>query len=128
LTHRASGVQYAEAMMPPGNGTAHSTAFQERYATIGRRYSAIVISAGGTLAHLFIRGLQRDIMKRLHLRARRHGRTVEAEAKGIIIDTLRQEDAPSGGLGTEIAALFREAGLENGLPELRGCRILPTKL
>ena len=79
------------------------------------------------MAHILIRGLQRDDMTRLQLRARRHGRTVEAEVRRILIDALSQEGARPGGLGTEIAALFREAGLENGLPELRGYRISPTK-
>jgi hypothetical protein len=38
-----------------------------------------------------------------------------------------QEDAPAGGLGTEIAALLARAGLTSEIPELRGYPIEPAK-
>jgi plasmid stability protein len=52
---------------------------------------------------------------------------MEEEAREILRNALRQEDAPAGGLGTDIAALFRETGLEEELPELRGYTITPPR-
>jgi plasmid stability protein len=47
---------------------------------------------------------------------------MEAEAREILHNALLVEEAPAGGLGTEISNMFRGVGLKEGeeIPELRG--------
>jgi plasmid stability protein len=53
---------------------------------------------------------------------------MEEEVRAILRDAVKEEAGPKGGLGTEIAALFRGIGLREGeeLPELRGYTIKPV--
>jgi plasmid stability protein len=51
---------------------------------------------------------------------------VEEEVRDILRDALKDEDAPAGGLGTEIASLFSRVGLDADIPELRGSLAIPT--
>ena len=41
-------------------------------------------------------------------------------------DALKQEDVSGSGLGTAIAALFSETGLEKDIPEIRGHSVTPA--
>jgi plasmid stability protein len=72
------------------------------------------------MAQLLVRNLDEQIKNRLRRRAKRHGRSMEAEVREILRETLRQEDTPQYGLGTEIANMFRGVGLREGeeIPEL----------
>lgn len=74
------------------------------------------------MAQLLVRGLDDDVKMRLQQRAARHGQSMEAEARAILREALKQDDAPRGGLGSRIAARFRGIGLEphEEIPELRG--------
>jgi plasmid stability protein len=78
------------------------------------------------MAQLLVRNLEEQLKTRLQRRARRHGRSMEEEARDILRHALRNEETPAGGLGSEIAALFREKGLEEEIPELRGYPIRPA--
>ena len=78
------------------------------------------------MAQLLVRNLEDKIKGRLQRRAKRHGRSMEEEAREILRNALREEDAPAAGLGTEIAALFRETGLKEDIPELRGHAVRPA--
>jgi hypothetical protein len=53
-------------------------------------------------------------------------RNIENGVREILRDATRQEDAPAGGLGSEIASLFAKAGLDSDVPELRGHKIAPA--
>ena len=64
------------------------------------------------MAQLLVRNLETQLKVRLQKRAKRHGQSMEEEVRDILRDALKQEDVPSSGLGTEIAALFSETGLE----------------
>ncbi|MFI5015597.1 MAG: Arc family DNA-binding protein [Hyphomicrobiales bacterium] len=77
------------------------------------------------MAQILVRHIEDDVKERLRRRAARHGRSMEAEVRDILRDVVKQEDQPSGGLGTEIAALFKGIGLRDGeeIPELRGFTI-----
>ena len=77
------------------------------------------------MAQLLVRNIETQLKSRLQSRARRHGRSMEEEAREILRNALREEDSPAGGLGTDIAALFRGVGLEEEIPELRGHTIVP---
>ena len=78
------------------------------------------------MAQILARNLETQLKVRLQKRAKRHGHSMEEEARDILRDALKQEDIPGGGLGTEIAALFRKTGLEKDIPELRGHSVTPA--
>jgi antitoxin FitA len=80
------------------------------------------------MAQLIVRNLEDDVKARLQARARRHRRSLEAEVRDILRSAARADDRPTGGLGTEIAALFRDVGFEEGeIRELREYTIEPPK-
>jgi antitoxin FitA len=80
------------------------------------------------MAQIIVRNLETQIKTRLQRRAKRHGRSMEEEVRDILRDALKEEDISANGLGTEIAALFRGAGLEQEIPELRGHLVKPVTL
>jgi len=77
------------------------------------------------MAQLVVRNLEMQTKIRLQRRAKRHGRSMEEEARDILRDALKDEDAPQQGLGTAIANLFRGKGLDREIPELRGYTVEP---
>ena len=79
------------------------------------------------MAQLLVRNLEDRLKVRLQRRARTHGRSMEEEAREILRNALREEE-PARGLGTEIAALFRDCGLQEEIPELRGHAARPAVL
>jgi len=78
------------------------------------------------MAQLVVRNLENAVKVRLQRRARRHGRSMEEEARDILRNAVNDEDLPVGGLGTEIAALFAKVGLDSDVQELRGHEIKPA--
>jgi plasmid stability protein len=78
------------------------------------------------MAQLLVRNLETQLKVRLQKRAKRHGQSMEEEARDILRDALKQEDTRGSGLGTEIAALFSETGLEKDIPEIRGHSVTPA--
>jgi len=73
------------------------------------------------MAQLVVRNLEDDLKARLQARAKRHRRSLEAEVRDILRNAANTEERPVGGLGTEIAALFKDGGFEEGeIQELRG--------
>jgi plasmid stability protein len=53
---------------------------------------------------------------------------MEAEVRDILRAAAKNDDRPSGRLGSRIAERFRGHGLESDLPELRGQRPSPAEL
>jgi plasmid stability protein len=78
------------------------------------------------MAQFVVRNLENAVKARLQRRAKRHGRSMEEEVREILRGALSQEDVPSGGLGTEIAALYAKGGADFDIPELRGHKIKPA--
>jgi plasmid stability protein len=78
------------------------------------------------MAQLVVRNFEAGIKLRLQRRAKRHGRSMEEEVRDILRDAVKEEETPVRGLGTEIASLFRKAGLDADIPELRGHGIKPA--
>jgi plasmid stability protein len=78
------------------------------------------------MAQLVVRNLENAVKVRLQRRARRHGRSMEEEARDILRNAVNEEDAPASGLGTEISASFAKAGLDSDIRELRGHEIKPA--
>lgn len=79
------------------------------------------------MAQILVRGLDERVKTRLQRRARRNGRSMEAEVREILTDSLREETKPRRGLGSEIVAMFsgQGIGLKEGeeIPEIRGYRM-----
>jgi len=79
------------------------------------------------MAQLVVRNLDADVKARLQARAKRHRRSLEAEVRDILCAAANAEERPAGGLGSEIAAIFRGHGFEEGeIQELRGYPIRPA--
>jgi plasmid stability protein len=70
------------------------------------------------MASLTIRGLDQETKTRLRVRAARHGRSMEAEARHILDEALTTyDDVPASGLGSRIHARFAAlGGVELELP------------
>jgi plasmid stability protein len=77
------------------------------------------------MAQLVVRNLEAGIKLRLQRRAKRNGRSMEKEVRDILRDAAKEEASPARGLGTEISSLFRKAGLDADISELRGHGIKP---
>jgi plasmid stability protein len=77
------------------------------------------------MAQLVVRNLEDPVKVRLQSRARRNGRSMEEEVRDILRNAANEEEAPAGGLGTEISALFAKVGLDSAITELRGHEMKP---
>jgi antitoxin FitA len=69
------------------------------------------------MAQLVVRNLEDEVKARLRERAMRHGRSMEEEVREILRDAVNVEAAKSGGLGSEIVAMFSGQGLGFELPD-----------
>jgi plasmid stability protein len=67
----------------------------------------------------------RPAQNRLQRRAKRHGHSMEAEARDILRNALREDKAQPVGFGTASAALFSGQGifLDEPIAELRDIRL-----
>jgi antitoxin FitA len=81
-----------------------------------------------TMAQLLVRNLEDNLKTRLQRRAKRHGQSMEAEARDILRNALREDKTQSVGFGTATVALFgrQGIGLEKG-EEIREWREFPLK-
>lgn len=77
------------------------------------------------MAQLVVRNIETAVKTRLQRRAQRNGRSMEEEVRDILRNAVH-EDAPTGGLGSEISRLFAKAGLDSEIPELRGHEVKPA--
>lgn len=69
------------------------------------------------MARLLVRQLDDDVKAKLGLRACRHGRSTEAEAREILSNAVRDEGGVKAPLGSRLAARFARIGLEEDIPE-----------
>jgi antitoxin FitA len=72
------------------------------------------------MAQLIVRNLAEDVKAKLRERARRHGRSTEAEVRDILRSAVNENGAPSRPLGTRLRLRFARIGLDKDIPELRG--------
>jgi antitoxin FitA len=77
------------------------------------------------MAQILIRKVDERVKTRLQRRAKRNGRSMEAEAREILTNGSLEKDAPEGGLGSEMAALFSGSGvyLDEPIKEFRGMKM-----
>ena len=79
------------------------------------------------MAQLLVRNIEEDVKERLRRRAKKHGCSLEELVRDILRDAAKDE-RPTGGLGSEIAALFKDIGFEEGeIREWRGYPVQPAK-
>jgi len=71
------------------------------------------------MAQLVVRNLEEDVKTCLQRRAKRHGCSLEELVRDILRDAAK-DDRPSGGLGSEIAALFKDIDFDFDIPEWHG--------
>ena len=78
------------------------------------------------MAQILVRNLSESAKNYLRRRAKRNGRSMEAELREIINSTAAEEE-PKRGLGSEMVALFsgQGIGLRKGeeIQEIRGMRM-----
>lgn len=79
------------------------------------------------MAQLIVRNLESSVKERLRQRARRHRRSMEDEAREILRNSVNADEPARDGLGTEIAGLFRTAGLDTEIPEFRRQTLKPPR-
>ncbi len=77
------------------------------------------------MSQILVRNLDDRLKTRLQRRAKSHGHSMEAEAREILRNALREEKAPAGGLGSEMVAMFSGSGiyLDEPIPEMRGLKM-----
>jgi antitoxin FitA len=80
------------------------------------------------MAQILIRKVDERLKSNLQRQAKRNGRSMEAEAREILRDGLRERAISRNGLGSEIVALFsgQGIGLKEG-EEIREWRGYPVK-
>ena len=79
------------------------------------------------MAQLVVRNLEEDVKARLRARAKRHRRSLEAEVREILRNVAQADGKPVGGLGSDIAALFKDCGFREGeIQEIRGYPVKPA--
>ncbi len=80
------------------------------------------------MPQILVRNVAAPLKASIQRRARRNGRSMEAEVREMLSSVIKQdENAPEVGFGTATAALFRGCGLQKGeeFRELRGFKIEP---
>ena len=79
------------------------------------------------MAQLIVRNLDDDVKKRLQQRARRHGRSAEAEVREILRNAVRPAPSDAAPLGTRLRRRFARIGLAADIVEWRGAPARPAK-
>jgi len=77
------------------------------------------------MAQILVRNLDDGLKGRLQRRAKHHAQSMEAEAREILRNALREDEAQSVGFGTASVALFSGSGvyLDEPIPEMRGLKM-----
>ena len=80
------------------------------------------------MAQLVVRNLNDEVKAKLRRRARRHGRSMEAEIREILSSAVKDDVRAAMPLGSRLAARFARIGLTQEIPELRGQPARPADL
>ncbi len=68
------------------------------------------------MAAVSIRGLDEEVKRRLRVRAARHGRSMEAEIRAILTETVREPTEPEGLMTALLDRFGAIGGVELDLP------------
>ncbi len=79
------------------------------------------------MAQILVRKLEDRIRTRLEQRAKRNGRSMEAEVREILREALKDEEPQKTGFGSATVALFSGSGvfLDEPIQEWRGYPLEP---
>lgn len=80
------------------------------------------------MAQLIVRNIEDSVKDRLRHRARRHGRSMEEEARAILRQAVLAEPQPKAGIGTQISSRFKNLGVDFDIPEMRGQQLRAARL
>jgi plasmid stability protein len=72
------------------------------------------------MAQFVVRNLEEDVKRRLKRQAARHGCSLEEEVRQILRNAVAKEPRAAIGLGSRIAAIFENIGLDDDLLEWHG--------
>jgi plasmid stability protein len=77
------------------------------------------------MAQILVRNLSESTKTYLRRRAKRNGRSMEAEVRDILANMERKDEKPQYGLGSEMVAMFSGSGiyLDEPIKEIRGMRM-----
>lgn len=78
------------------------------------------------MGQLIVRNIENAVKAKLHRRAKRYGHSMEEEVRDILRNVVKDDEAPAGGLGTEISRLFSKVGLDSDIAKLRGHTLKPA--
>ena len=79
------------------------------------------------MAQLIVRNLDEDVKRRLRERARRHGRSAEAEVREILRNAVRPMRQDAVPLGTRLRRRFARLAMDVDIVEWRGAPAKPAK-
>ena len=84
-----------------------------------------MLSIESIVAQILIRNLDDRVKARLQRRAKRNGRSMEAELREVITKASLEGQTPEAGFGSATAALFSGSGvyLDEPIKEIRGMRM-----
>jgi plasmid stability protein len=84
-----------------------------------------MLSVEEAMAQILIRKVDERVKFRLQRRAKRNGRSMEAEVREIITIASLREETPPVGFGTASVALFSGSGiyLDEPIQEIRGMKM-----
>jgi plasmid stability protein len=84
-----------------------------------------MLSTEGAVAQILIRKVDERVKARIQRRARRNGRSMEAEVREMISKASLEKETPEVGFGTATVALFSGSGvtLDEPIKEIRGMRM-----
>jgi plasmid stability protein len=88
-----------------------------------------MLSTEITVAQILIRKIDERVKTRIQRRAKRNGRSMEAEAREMLTNASFAEETPTVGFGTASVALFSGSGiyLDEPIQEWRGYPVEPIK-
>ena len=75
------------------------------------------------MAQLVVRDIEDEVKEQLRRRAKAHRRSMEEEVRDILRNAVAADSPASAGLGSRIAALFADCGLDEPILELRGWHV-----
>jgi plasmid stability protein len=84
-----------------------------------------MLSTEGAVAQILIRKVDERVKARIQRRARRNGRSMEAEVREMISKASLEKETPEVRFGTATVALFSGSGvtLDEPIKEIRGMRM-----
>ena len=84
-----------------------------------------MIAVESMMAQILVRNVDERVKSRLQRRAKRNGRSMEAEVREILTNASLREEAPAAGFGSATVALFSGSGiyLDEPIQEIRGMKM-----